>query len=994
MGDVFISYSRRDIAFARILNKALEDNDYETWIDWQDIPPSTEWLAEVYEAIEQADTFVFVISESSIDSEICNLEISHAVKNNKKLVPVVIDETDSHRVTPALAALNWLFFRSKDEFSQAFQDLIDAIHTDYTWVKEHTRLQVRALEWERKDKEKGYLLRGRDLSEAEEWLAQAQDKELEPTSLHQEYIAASRKAATRRKHVAITSTTAAVLIIISAVIVITIIQVRAQKREEESKQVTVSQQLAEESTKQLDDDLPLALLLSLEAMYTKDTIEARSSLLDALNRSVCMEAFLYGQNEQVQCMAFRPDGKLLATGGCLEKEYVGQEQCVRGGIYLWDVENRILLDVLEADLDGNVLSMAFSPDGSLLAVGGSNRREEQGAPVKGSVQGAVEIWDVETRQRVGETLVGHLNESSYSDNQVEELAFSPDGRLLAASGLLLDGDSWRGTVTIWDVEEMKAVGEPLNFGGDISGLSFSLHGDRLIASSQFNNSVALWSITDSGIDTNPVVWEIESPQELACSPSEDILAVSHGENSITLYNLPGGGVVCEPLTAPAGSGGALSFSADGRYLVAAGTGGIRSTDNRFCVWDVTLQDREWDEVAKEYEVFRVAEVAYELQSGTPWAVTRVAFNPAAGYRLATGGLDGSTVLWDLEKRHPLAAASIEGLPAALSVAFDPGGSVLASSHNDGTVKLWGLQALSEMDTLTISESGSLVNSIDIAPDGKTLIAGTCDWGTNVSLWNLEDLEPVGSGVTGHGNECFSVAFSPMGDVAASGSLDGTIIFWNPTTGMPLCDPLTDIPAEEGHSFRSNDVWSIAFMPDGETLVSGRGGGDILMWDVAQQNPQGEAWPAHDSAVMALAISPDGGLLASGGDDRLIKLWDMETLEPIGEPLSGHDDAVFGLAFSPDSTVLASVSWDGTMRLWDVETGRALGHGITVAVGASANGVCFSTDGKILATAATRDGDGCLTLWDMETEKWMEQAQGIANRDLTPEELQHYLGDTP
>jgi len=62
MTDVFISYSRKDIAFARLLHEALIENELETWIDWQDIPPSTDWLAEVYEVIEGADAFLLVFS--------------------------------------------------------------------------------------------------------------------------------------------------------------------------------------------------------------------------------------------------------------------------------------------------------------------------------------------------------------------------------------------------------------------------------------------------------------------------------------------------------------------------------------------------------------------------------------------------------------------------------------------------------------------------------------------------------------------------------------------------------------------------------------------------------------------------------------------------------------------------------------------------------------------------------------------------------------------
>lgn len=231
MADVFISYSRKDVAFARLLHKALQDSGLEAWIDWQDIPPSAEWLAEVYEAIEQAGTFVFILSQQSAASDICSLEISHAVNNNKRLIPVVIDEIEPSRVTPELAALNWLFFREHDEFSQAIQNLTTAIQTDFAWVKEHTRLQIRALEWERKERDAGYLLRGRDLDEAEKWLAQAQGKDPLPTTLQHDYLAVSRQVAKRRKRIAMVAIAASVAIIIAAALTVLFIQLDVGKQQ-------------------------------------------------------------------------------------------------------------------------------------------------------------------------------------------------------------------------------------------------------------------------------------------------------------------------------------------------------------------------------------------------------------------------------------------------------------------------------------------------------------------------------------------------------------------------------------------------------------------------------------------------------------------------------------------------------------------------------------------------------------------------------------------
>jgi hypothetical protein len=97
MTDTFISYSRKDIAFAKIIHESLQSSQLETWIDWQDIPPSVDWFEEIKEAIEQADTFVFIISPTSVKSEICSKEIAHAELNNKRLIPIgVVRRVYSH----------------------------------------------------------------------------------------------------------------------------------------------------------------------------------------------------------------------------------------------------------------------------------------------------------------------------------------------------------------------------------------------------------------------------------------------------------------------------------------------------------------------------------------------------------------------------------------------------------------------------------------------------------------------------------------------------------------------------------------------------------------------------------------------------------------------------------------------------------------------------------------------------------------------------------
>src|SRR5687768_2352562 len=94
MANVFVSYARADVDFVRHLHDALLARACESWVDWDDIPPSAEWLKEVFSGIEGSDTFVFVISPDSVQSPVCKIEIAHAVAHNKRIVPAVARQTD------------------------------------------------------------------------------------------------------------------------------------------------------------------------------------------------------------------------------------------------------------------------------------------------------------------------------------------------------------------------------------------------------------------------------------------------------------------------------------------------------------------------------------------------------------------------------------------------------------------------------------------------------------------------------------------------------------------------------------------------------------------------------------------------------------------------------------------------------------------------------------------------------------------------------------
>lgn len=192
MKQLFISYSRKDIDFARRLTESFAAKDFDAWVDWQDIPPSVDWMQQIQMGIEQADIFLYIVSPDSITSEVCSREISHAVLNGKRIIPIIAREFETTRAPQTISHLNWIFFsRSQDIFEEAFEKILTSIHTDYAWVQAHSRLQTKALEWERSEREDSLLLRGRELENAQSQLSVNDSKDPLPTSLQREFISKS-----------------------------------------------------------------------------------------------------------------------------------------------------------------------------------------------------------------------------------------------------------------------------------------------------------------------------------------------------------------------------------------------------------------------------------------------------------------------------------------------------------------------------------------------------------------------------------------------------------------------------------------------------------------------------------------------------------------------------------------------------------------------------------------------------------------------------------
>ena len=550
------------------------------------------------------------------------------------------------------------------------------------------------------------------------------------------------------------------------------------------------------------------------------------------------------------------------------------------------------------------------------------------------------------------------------------------------------------TIALWEIDSQRSQILVPDHQSNIFRLRFSMDGDYLLSIS-VNGELSLWeSQTALPLPPTPALARGVS---LQVGPQADLLAAAEDEGGmpvVHLYQRTTGALLAPSLRGHREMIHGLALSPDGSRLATA------SFDGTVRVWE-TETGRESTPVLSDHT----------------GRVLFARFSPD-GRWLATGGTDNLLLLWDAQSGERLNIHPFYHSNWVRCAAFSADGKTLASGDSDGKIYLWDLSRSTPLPGHT-----KRVRDVAVSPDGRRL--ATISFDGTVGVWDTERLESVEWLTVQADQQMMAGLFSPDGTTFAAVDSRGQLLLWETATWQRRDWPLNP---------HNEPSIALAFSPDSRLLAQGDLNGYVSLWDVGNGeliHPPTRLHTGLASWVLCLAFSPDGAILTTGSKDRTIAFWSVDSFAPVGPPIEAHANWVTHLLYTADGSTLISTSSDGSVRFWNPQTGEENASPLTGHAGQIWQAELCSLDGKDVLV--TLGGDGSVLWWDWasrtllapplrtdtETEAmalspdgkwlylgsfdknayawklpqgaWLDRSRGIANRSLTAEERQTYLG---
>lgn len=558
---------------------------------------------------------------------------------------------------------------------------------------------------------------------------------------------------------------------------------------------------------------------------------------------------------------------------------------------------------------GVIRSVAFSPDGQLLASGG--------------VDNTLKLWSA-----ADGSLLRTLTGASGNLN-VTKLAFSADSRTLVTL-------SYNGACCVLNPADgtlQRLITNP--FGVNFSAIS----PDGTLVACASGGGVMLYR-TDNGSLSLTVTNQTLTVSQAAFCPDSATLAVAYSDGTVTFWHVADG---TQDHSWGGWFGDNLTYSPDGQTLACGGGAGMgylglrRVSDGQVVWWNSAATYGSVVAVAFSPDGQTVAS-AGNASNGDPairlWRASDgtlarnvqvsdvnarcIAFLPD-GATLASGGQiinvgAAQTVIRFWNVANGALSRTLTGHHSTITaLAFSRDGSVVASAGTsaDRTVRLWQTSDGTQLRTM----SGlTAANGLAFSPGNLTLVGCGCT-GSDLIGWRVAN-----------GTQAWSTNIYPWQDICMTGSATSNLLalaqsyYGSANQTRITLRRFTDGQEVQNIVGFTNSVPSLSFSPDGTLLASACFDKTVKLWQVPTTNLVRTL--SVGSEVWSVGFSPDGTSLATGSSNGVVKLW--RTLDgALLRTLSGHTQAVMGVIFSSDGASLLSAGCDSTLRVWRVANGGLL-----------------------------------------------------------------------
>lgn len=513
-----------------------------------------------------------------------------------------------------------------------------------------------------------------------------------------------------------------------------------------------------------------------------------------------------------------------------------------------------------------------------------------------------------------------------------------------------------------------------------------------------DGGVKVWNLPDLNVVHTYASFP-ESAWAAAVHPSGKEFAVYETRGGVVRFDVASTSKIASYPFQGGVDGEAVAYSLDGRYLLAAASGGnllqwdLESgsppTMLQFTVGEIHdinfSPDSRWLVVAGDSGRLQIRDQRTgeltctldahmtNLQVGTQGAI-QIVFSPD-GRQLASAGCDATIKLWEVGSwvlQHDLTGH----LKKAIDIAYSPDGATLASC-SERTVKLWDTRTGEEKPTWVRCDAD--IRNLFFLPGGNHFF--TVETTGRIIDWDLS-ISWGGKYLKGHTSEVNSVRFSPDGSYLASGAGhwlsggDSRVLIW-PMDASGQTVPLNPERILEGDGRWINQV---AFYPDGFWLSGADAECKVVTWDWRTGDRLRETEiPNYTNGERCVVYSPDGEFFATSGwgegtpELSTVDLWDTATNTHIRE-LSGSTRCLDSIAFSPDGQCIAGGSRDGTLHIWNVRTGAIVQK--MVVEKSWIYGVAYSPDGTLIAASCD---NSTVLIWSVKSGDLVHRLEGLQSR---------------